>query len=360
MKIVPVLLAGGIGERFWPLSRSARPKQLLPLIGEKTMVEETLSRVETFCRAGVRPLIVTGKNIASKIDSTLSGVLEYDMIVEPVGKNTAPAVAAAAAWVRGKYDDALMLVLSADHAISPVKGFVDAVRHGATPAEKDNRLVVFGITPTRPDTGYGYIRLGNSLSKSNNVTSFDVQEFVEKPSRELAKEYVAEGSYLWNSGMFLWKVSTILEEIQTHMPTLYADVEPLFQNDLSAADIDAFYSRCQKESIDYGVLEKSDRVTVVCGTFTWDDIGSWESVQRLTGVNERGTTVSGKQVFEADCENSIIVNSGDSSVAAVGLSNVVVVNTGDAVLVIARDKLPSVKKYLSEMKGGGTIPDSLF
>ncbi len=360
MKIVPVLLAGGIGERFWPLSRCARPKQLLPLIGAKTMVEETLSRVETFCRSDVRPLIVTGKNIASKIDSTLTGVLEYDMIVEPVGKNTAPAVAAAAAWVRKKYDNALMLVLSADHAITPVKSFVDAVRHGATPAEKDHRLVVFGITPTRPDTGYGYISLGKPISKSNNVTSYDVREFVEKPSIDLAETYVKSGSYLWNSGIFLWKASTILEQIRTHMPSLFTNTEILLQNDFSASTVESFYSQCEKESIDYGVLEKSDRVTVVCGTFTWDDIGSWESVQRLRGANERGTTVSGEHAYESDCENSIIVNSGTSSIAAIGLSNVVVVNTGDAVLVIARDKLASVKTYLTEMKRGGTIPNSLF
>ncbi len=360
MKIVPVLLAGGIGERFWPMSRSTMPKQMLPLISSKSMIEETLARVESFCTDGVKPLIVTGKAISGKIDERIGSAIAYDCIVEPVGKNTAPAVAAAAAFIRRTYGDAIMVILSADHSISPVEDFLEAVGYAAKVAEKHDKLVLFGIKPTRPDTGYGYVKCGGQIESGDSVKGYDVSRFVEKPDARKAKEYVQDDRFLWNSGMFVWKVSTILEEFQRYMPDLFSRVLQLEEQQFSRSAVDSFYRSVEKESIDYGIMEKTRRVAVVCGAFSWDDIGSWESMSRLHPTDEKGTTVFGDKIFASGCSDSIVVNNSSLSVAALGVENLVVVAVDDAVLVIPRDKLPDIKKYMAEMKSNASIPDTLF
>lgn len=360
MKIIPVLLAGGIGERFWPMSRSSRPKQLLPLAGKKTMIEETLARVRPLARKPVRPLVVTGKAIASLMRKTVPSRLDYDTIVEPVGKNTAPAVAAAAAWIEKRYGESLMAVLSADHAIAPAGAFVEAVRYAAGLARDDDRLVVFGIRPARPDTGYGYVRLGRRIGEAEAGKAYRVMRFVEKPSPAKARAYVRSGSYLWNSGMFVWKTSTILAEIDRHMPALGAQTRTLARGGFRAKDIAAFYRKADKESIDYGVMEKSSRVAAVCANFDWDDIGSWESISRLHTPSDRDVTIAGRGVYEDQCANAIIVNDSPMTVAAFGVTDLAVVAVGDAVMVIPRSKLPDVKGYVTRLKQSGSAPSRLF
>ncbi len=360
MKIIPVLLAGGIGERFWPMSRSTRPKQLLPLISKKSMIEETLARVRAFSKRPVNPLIVTGQAIAKLVRKTVPFTTAYDVIVEPVGKNTAPAVAAAAAWVEKKYGESVMAVLSADHAISPASAFVDAVRFAARMAEKDNALVVFGIRPSRPDTGYGYVQLGKETGAKDDLRAYRVRRFVEKPGPAKARSYVKSGKYLWNSGMFVWKTSVILEELKIHMPGLYELTERLSRSKFLIRDLEAFYQAAEKESIDYGIMEKSSRVAVVCPSFSWDDIGSWESMSRIHGVNEANTTVVGSGVYESGCENAIIVNDSDSTIAAFGVRDIAVVTTRDSVMVIPRSALPDLKKYVAAMKRSRSVSSKLF
>ncbi|MFW5774849.1 MAG: mannose-1-phosphate guanylyltransferase [Chitinivibrionales bacterium] len=360
MKIVPVLLAGGIGERFWPMSRSTMPKQMLPLISSRSMIEETLARVESFCQNDIKPLIVTGQAISDKISETIGEKIAYDCIVEPVGKNTAPAVAAAAAFIHDRYGDAIMVVLSADHAISPVKDFVTAVTHAAELAQKQNKLVVFGIKPSRPDTGYGYVECGEKIGSEGAVHSFEVSRFVEKPDAQNAQQYLEKGNFLWNSGMFVWSVSTILDEFKAYMPVLFDLTQKLAEEKFSQDAVDAFYQEAEKESIDYGIMEKSRRVAVISGTFTWDDIGSWESMSRLHPADEHGTTVYGDRIFASDCTNSIVVNNANLSVAALGVDNLVIVTVDDAVLVIPRDRLPEIKTYMAEMKKDSSIPPTLF
>jgi len=260
MVVVPVILAGGIGERFWPLSRSSMPKQLLRLVSSKTMLEETLSRVDTFCNKGVSPLIITGKAIAGKFKTVLSTKLKYDLIVEPVGKNTAPAVALAASYIQAKYGEAVMIVLSADHDIRPKKAFVDAIKFAVKIAEQRNNLVVFGIKPTRAETVYGYIQLGKKIDESDTICACSVKRFIEKPGHEKAKKFLNSTKYMWNSGMFIWKTSTILEEFSKYMPELFSLIKK-FEGSFSKAKIDSFYKQCQKESIDFGVMEHSERVS---------------------------------------------------------------------------------------------------
>jgi mannose-1-phosphate guanylyltransferase len=360
MVVVPVILAGGIGERFWPLSRSSMPKQLLQIVSSKTMLEETLSRVDSFCVKGVKPLIVTGKAIAGKFKTALSSKRKYDLIVEPVGKNTAPAVALAAAWIRAKYGDAVMMVLSADHDIRPKAEFIQASRFAVDIATSNNGLVVFGIKPSRPEVGYGYIQLGKQVDESKNTQCFNVKRFVEKPDHHKAKKFLESGKYMWNSGMFVWRADVILEEFSQYMPDLYKMVQAVAENNFSKEKIDAFYNECQKESVDFGIMEKSQRVFAVVGEFQWDDIGSWESVSRIYGENKSKTTTVGSKIYEKDNKHTIVFNKTSRAVATVGLDNAVVVVTDDAVLVIDRDRLPEIKKYLGEMKSEGKLPSSLF
>ncbi|HUI92359.1 MAG TPA: mannose-1-phosphate guanylyltransferase [Chitinivibrionales bacterium] len=349
MIAVPLILAGGRGERFWPLSRSSNPKQLLRLAGNKTMVEETLARARAAC-GGAQPLVITGRQCAAAMRRALGRRVAYDCIVEPVGKNTAPAIALGALWVRRRHGDAVMLVASADHAIAPKQAFVKAVRSAAFLAQKTGSLVVFGIRPTRPDTGYGYINIGKPISGAGGTASYQVRRFVEKPSAAVAREYVRSGNYLWNSGMFVWKTSAILSEIKEHMPRLYRQACAVERAGFTKASIDRYYKTCESESIDYGIMEKSSRIAAVCGAFCWDDIGSWEAMTRVHPKNKKGTVAVGPAVFDHESSNSIIYNASPLHVASIGLDNAVLVVTPDAVLAVARPLLPGLKKYLGMMK----------
>jgi len=359
IKVVPVILAGGIGERFWPASRSSKPKQVLPLISEKLMIEETIERAAAIGNSA-KPLIVTGEKIAKAIREILNGKYEFDMIVEPVGKNTAPAVAAAAVWCKKNYGaDSIMVVVSADHAIRPLEKFVSAAKYGVEIANSQKTLVVFGILPNRPETGYGYIELsGETGMSADGVKSFSVNKFVEKPSAEKAREYLSSGKYLWNSGSFIWKTQTIIEQFEKDMPDLHNDILKLEKDGCGKEALNEFYNKCLKESIDFGIMEKAKNVSAVEGVFEWDDIGAWEAMVRIHGKDESGNTRTGKGIFSTENEDCIIVNHSKNSLTVIGAKNMLVVNVDDAVLVIERDKLPELKKYLAETKK--VFPEHLY
>jgi mannose-1-phosphate guanylyltransferase len=359
MKTVPLVLAGGKGERFWPLSRASLPKQLLPLTSSKTMIEETLARVKSVSSAGVKPLVITGRECAAGIRRSLGRRFAYDCIVEPMGKNTAPAVGLAAAWMRKRHGDAVMLVVSADHAIAPINSYVKAVKTAVKMAQETDSLIVFGIRPTRPDVGYGYIKIGKTISGNYGIPCYAVRCFVEKPTLPVAKRYVTSGKYLWNSGMFVWKASVVLDEFKRHMPKLYEQIITAENAGFSRRSLETFYGNCVKESIDYGIMEKSSRIAAVCGTFFWDDIGSWEAMTRVHKKNRNGTVAVGPGIFESGSTGSIIYNSSNRAVASIGLDNTVLVVTPDAVCAIARPLLPDLKKYLGLMKEK-KFPKELF
>jgi mannose-1-phosphate guanylyltransferase/mannose-6-phosphate isomerase len=360
-KIVPVILAGGIGERFWPLSRSSRPKQLLAVAGgSRTMIEETFIRARKIQSRGVRPLLMTGKLIAAPVKKLLAGKWRYDLIVEPAGKNTAPAVALAAAWVRARYGDAIMVVLPADHLVAPLHAFVKAVRCASHIADAGERLVVFGVKPSRPETGYGYLRLGSSTGSRGGIRSHRVSRFIEKPGAVRAAAFCRSASYLWNSGMFVWTAGVLLREVKAHLPGLFALVSEASRGGFSLKAISRFYGAAEKVSVDYGIMERSRRVSAVRGGFRWDDIGSWESLARLHGTNPAGTTVTGGRVFEHGCRDSIIVNRSPLALAVIGCPSAAVIATGDAVLVCSRSHLPHLKQYLVRMKNSGVFPSRLF
>lgn len=360
MNILPVILAGGIGERFWPLSRSLRPKQLLPLVGTKSLIEETLGRLGPLGKSAHRPLIVTGKRLAPRIRAVLGTKHRCDYLTECVGKNTAPAVALAAAWARKHYGPTIMLILSADHAITPRKEFVHSVKHAAHLAERDLALVVFGILPSRPDTGYGYIEIAAGLEEREGQSSHQVKRFVEKPCWDKAVEYSQSGHHFWNSGIFVWSTDTILEQFHRHAPSLLRLVHCAADSSFTPSAIDAYYRAAKADSIDYAILEKAHNVVMIAGRFLWDDVGSWESVARIHPGNALHTTTTGKRVYEAGCRNSIIVNDSSRTVAAIGLDNIVLVTTDDVTLALPRSELPHIKAHLAAMKGRPDIPSSLF
>lgn len=360
MHTVPVLLAGGIGERFWPMSRSRRPKQLLPLSGRRTMIEETLNRIAPLCRGGSRPIIVTSSRIASGIRKTLDDSHRCRFIVEPVGKNTAPAIAIAAASIQKRHGDSVMVILPADHAISPRSEFLTAVRYASRIASSTDHLVVFGIPPSRPDTGYGYVELGDQLESAEGETAYRVARFVEKPDWDTAVQYCASGTYLWNSGMFVWRTSVILDQFKRHMPRMYRQVQRAVKAGLTRAAVNRFYEVCDKESIDYGIMERAEHVTAVSAHFLWDDVGSWDAVARIRPGNQRHTTTVGRNLYEKNCDSCILVNESSRKLAAFGLDNVVMVATDDVVMAIPRSELPRFKEYLASLKKDGGFPSGLF
>jgi len=360
MVTVPVIMAGGIGERFWPMSRSSSPKQLLRLTSRKTMIEETLGRISPLCASGVRPLIITGRSNARRMKRLIGDSCAYDCIVEPVGKNTAPAILLAAAWIEKTYGPSTMVVLSADHEIKPKTAFLAAVRSAVAFARANEALVVFGVKPTRPECGYGYIRVGRVVRSGGNTSIRKVSSFVEKPLPEVAEKFYRCKSYLWNCGMFVWKTETILNEFEKHLPDHLSNISGLRNRGFSAANIERFYRECSSISIDYGILEHSRNVYTVEGGFVWDDIGSWEAIARIKGCDKSGNTRVGRRVFTFDCSDSLTYNTTDSVVAAIGLDNTAVVVTPDAILVVHRSKLPDLKRYLAELKADKTLPKELF
>ena len=360
MVTVPVIIAGGIGERFWPLSRSSSPKQLLKLVSSKTMIEETLIRCSPLCSSKVKPLIITGRSIAHRMKKILPRQMEYDCIIEPEGKNTAPAILLAAAWIENKYGPAVMGIFSADHDIRPGNAFLTAVRTAIRFALSNDALVIFGVKPTRLECGYGYLHVGDTVLSTRQAKVYRVEKFIEKPSRARAQHFLKNQSYLWNSGMFVWKTSVILREFEMLLPDLVVHIKEPRQKGFSQNSINRFYYKCYKISIDYGIMERSNRVYAVVGNFKWDDIGSWEAMRRIHGINTAGVTMVGKNIIECDCKNSILFNQATTTIAAIGLDDVAVINTGDALLVAHRSKLPDLKNYLTSIKKNELLPKGLF
>jgi len=360
MVTVPVILAGGIGERFWPASKSTYPKQLLKLTGNQSILEATIDRVAPLCKQGVKPLLITGKNIVPALKKVIPAEKNYDIIVEPVGKNTAPAIGLAAAWIRKNYGEAVMVVVSADHAITPVTDYLKAVSTAVKQAKAENGLVVFGITPDRPDTGYGYIELGKELSSEKKASVFSVKRFVEKPTLLNAKKYLKSGRYLWNSGMFVWKTSFVLNEFERSLPVMYKQILMLEKKMFSKKAIEAFYSVAESISIDYGIMEHASSVSAVAGKFKWDDVGSWEAIRRLHAADTDGNVLVGSLLEQDGCHDTMVFNQTAGSVVTVGLDNVSVIAADGAVLVIHHDRISDLKGILGKIKKGGRFPSRLF
>jgi mannose-1-phosphate guanylyltransferase len=344
--ITPVIMAGGSGSRLWPLSRSLYPKQFLALTGEQTMLQETLQRLSNLDVNA--PLVICNEEHRFIVAEQLRALDKTgSIILEPVGRNTAPAIALAAE-VTVNDNDPLLLVLAADHVIQNTDTFTEAVK-SASPLAQAGKLVTFGIVPTQAHTGYGYIKRGNNVSDSSG---YDVNAFVEKPDPQTAANYVESGEYYWNSGMFLIKASRYLQELQKYRPEIFNACKKALEhtthdNDFVRLDAQAF-AACPDESVDYAVMENTTDAVVVPLDAGWNDIGAWSALWEVNEKDEAGNTAFGDTILQ-ETSNSLI-HGGERLIATVGLDNIVIVDTKDALLVACKDKVQDVKKIVEKLK----------
>jgi mannose-1-phosphate guanylyltransferase/mannose-6-phosphate isomerase len=348
MQIVPVILSGGSGTRLWPLSRKQYPKQYLPLAGDNTMLQETILRLNGLenltnpvivCNADHRFLVAEQ---CQQID-----IKNPTILLEPIGRNTAPAIAAAALQSIKDSNDAVLLVLSADHVIQDVEVFHQAINIASNQA-LSGKLVTFGIVPTDANTGYGYIK----SSKDNTDGAYNVEEFVEKPDLQTAQSYLEHGNYLWNSGMFMFKIDTFISELTTYAPGIVKSVNKAINNaeqdlDFIRLDKQAFESS-PSDSIDYALMEKSDNVVVVPLDAQWNDIGDWSALYDIGTKDNNGNVIQG-DVFTEETTNTYI-NANHHMVATIGVQDLVIVDTPNATLISTKDKAQEVKKIVEQLQ----------
>ena len=349
--LVPVILSGGAGTRLWPVSRRAHPKPFMELIDGETLAEKTLLRAKLV--AGNAPVItVTSRDYYFYTRDLYSGLKNStgneQFLLEPMGRNTAPAIALAAMSVRDSAgEDASLLVMPADHLIADLSKFEASVREAVRLSEQ-GFLVTFGIYPTHAETGYGYIRQGEALTEDGG---YRVAEFVEKPDKATAIKYLESGEYHWNSGMFCFQAGTFLESLKVNAPDVYAAAVRVWEaTNTSQSPVEfpaELFSQCPSISIDYAVMERADNTAVVASDFGWSDIGSWKAISELYESDESGNSIKGKAIMvgSTDC----FVQSEDRVVAAVGVKGLVIVDTGDAVLVADRNQAQDVKEVVAQL-----------
>lgn len=336
-----VVLAGGVGRRFWPASTPERPKQLLPLAGDRPLVVQTVERALDVAGAG-RVLVVAGREIVPALRPLLPGLSEEDYLVEPVARGTGPALAWAAHLLAQRDSEAVMVSMHADHVIEPESEFRRTVGRAAEAAARGGRLYCIGIHPDRPETGYGYVRLGRRTGPGIH----EARAFVEKPDHETAARYLASGDYVWNSGIFAWRAADLLESIGTHAREI-ADALPR----LEEGDVEAFFRDVEPVTIDVAVMERAPAVGVVEATFRWDDVGTWTALARTRTPDAAGNTLVGRAVAVESHGNIVWAEAG--RVTLFGVSGLVVVRCGDETLVMPRERAAELKTLLRELEERG-------
>ena len=347
MKLYAVIMAGGVGARFWPRSKKKTPKQLLKIFGERTMIQDTVARISELVPIN-NILIVTNTEQREGILNQLPQLPAENIIIEPFGRNTAACIGLASVLIQSSDPDAITFVLPADHVIQDTKEYINTLNTAANFADKKSALITIGIEPKRPETGYGYIQVDDRAVEMNVCK---VYTFAEKPNYSTAVRFIDSGDFYWNSGMFIWKVETILDEIKQHMPDLYDGLNlikdkigtPEYENILKNV-----YGQLRNISIDYGIMEKSDKVYLVKGNFSWSDVGSWEAVYQLGEKDEEGNIKVGSTYL--DMVHDSYIYSPEKFTAVIGLDNVVVINNEDALLVCRMDKSQDVKKVIDYLK----------
>lgn len=342
-----VILAGGSGSRLWPLSRQQLPKQFLSLEGNSSLLQTTINRLAPTIEAH-DVLIVTQESHAK--GEAYHALLPYQALYEPVGRNTAPAIALAAAWLARDGADPVMVVLPADHIIKEEVRFREHL-NTAIRAAQGGKLVTFGIQPTRPDTGFGYIK----AHQGDDEGVYDVERFTEKPDLATAESFLKSGDYYWNSGMFVWRASVILAEIQRYLPAVYKLIQDILAESSAGMSfqqaVEKHFAAMPSISIDYGVLERSDRVSLIPCDIGWNDVGSWQAVHEIADKDENGNALQGN-VIAVDCKNSLI-RAERRLVAAIGVEDLCVVETADAVLISKSDQTQRVREVVDQLQEKG-------
>jgi mannose-1-phosphate guanylyltransferase len=345
-----MIMAGGGGTRFWPRSRTARPKQFLAMSGERTLLQMALDRLEACGLPPQRSWILTGQAYLEETARQLPGLPASHIVGEPTGRDTAPCVGLGAALIAREDPDAVILVTPADHVIEPLREFARAVHAAeALAVELPGSLVTFGIAPTFPSTGYGYIHRGASLGARNGVNAYRVARFEEKPPLEKAERFAASGEHYWNSGIFVWRAKAILDALARNTPELHAAVCRIADHPEELARL---YPTLTKVSIDYAVMEKHPEVLVVEAPYRWDDVGSWLALERMSPQDGSGNTVQGNHVG-VRTERCIIIGSGSGVIGTVGVKDLVIVQDGDCTLVAHRDDEGAVKQLVEEARRRG-------
>jgi mannose-1-phosphate guanylyltransferase len=345
-----VIMAGGVGTRFWPRSRFKRPKQFLKILDERTMIEATFDRLKNLI-PGDQIYVVTTENQSNQVKEQLSALKPDNLIIEPKGKNTAPCIGLAAVILKQRDPGAVMAVLPADHRIQKEREFHRVLSAAGILASKMDCLVTIGIQPTYPSIGYGYIQVNGKVEEINETPVYKVKTFAEKPDLVTAERFIQSGDFLWNSGMFVWKAQTILDEIEESLPELFdglMEIEKYLPTKKRVEVIQKVFCQIKSISIDYGVMEQSQNVFVLKGDFDWNDVGSWDEVYKISEKDENGNVLIGNH-FTRDTKGCFI-DAPNRFIATLGVEDLIIVETSDALLICRRDMAQHVKDLVDAMK----------
>lgn len=351
MNLCAIIMAGGRGERFWPKSRKKTPKQTLDLFNGKPLICSSINLLTPLIPLE-RIFIVTEKSVALPIRKAIPQEFPSEnIIVEPMGRNTAACIGLGTAYINRKYPGATIAILCADHLIPDGDIFRNHLQVAIQTAEQHDQLVTFGLTPVYPETGFGYIESGESILSDNGITAYRAVRFVEKPDRETAERYLAQGNYFWNSGMFIWRAETIMRQFQNLMPALYQGLQRI-QTAIGTKQeqnvLRKEYRKLDKIPIDKGIMEKAERVAVVKGSFVWYDIGTWLTMDHIQHQDDRRNIILGTAVG-VDTEDCILV-SDKPLIATIGIKDLVVVASKDAILICPKERTQDIKKIISQLE----------
>lgn len=346
-----VIMAGGRGVRFWPRSREKKPKHLLDITSKKTIIQETVDRIKPLIPPA-NVLVVTGQKHARTLIKQLPEIPSRNIIIEPEGKNTAACIGLAALHIQHRVRDDVMVVLPADHAIADTGKYLDLIKAAAQTAAAEKTLVTIGIKPTSPHTGYGYIEKGLLFKKIKNESVFRVRSIREKPDFQTASNFLQSGNFYWNSGMFIWRTSVILQEIARWLPELHKGliiIDKALNSPKESSTVARVYKTLDSISIDYGVMEKADKVYILPGDFGWSDVGSWDSLWEISFKDIRGNvTLNESRAIIENSEGSLVYNPGKLT-ALVGVKDLIIVETKDALLICKKGCSQDVKKIVDRL-----------
>lgn len=352
-----VIMAGGRGERFWPASRWQKPKHLLPIVGDKPMLTQTVDRLKGLVPSG-NIIVITNRQQIEGVREVCPNLPDENILAEPVGRDTAAAVGLAMLVVKQRSADAALAMLPADALIKDAQGFRDTLAAAFEAAETSPSLLTIGIKPTEPATGYGYVQRGSEALQSLGRSIYDVAEFKEKPDLETAKAYLESGDYYWNAGMFVWRVSTISDALEEFTPVLKQGLDEIEKGLEAGRDMDSLleelYPSLEKISVDFAVMEKATNVKTVESTFDWDDVGSWTAIERHFPKDSEGNTINGLTSF-GEASGNIVVGPKDKLIALLGVDDLIVVQTEDATLICRKDQAQRIKTLVKDLSDSNEL-----
>lgn len=345
-----IIMAGGIGSRFWPLSRNNRPKQFLDILGTgQTLLQQTFNRVSHFCKPE-NVFVVTSQSYQQLVLEQLPKISSEQVLLEPMRRNTAPCIAFACHKIAQRNPNATIVVAPSDHLVLNEEAFQSTITTALEFASANDALLTIGIKPSRPETGYGYIQIGKPSGKQNK-NLYKVKTFTEKPNLELAKVFLKSGEFFWNSGLFIWSLSAIQKSFNLHLPeiqSLFSEASQHFGTENESQAVSNVYSECRNISIDYGIMEKADNVYVICSEFGWSDLGTWGSLYQSLQKDSKGNAMVGNNIMAHNIKGCIVNVPKDKLVVLEGLENYIVVESDNILLICSKEREQDIKAYLSE------------